>query len=303
MTIPCVAGPYTGVSCMLRLLNNSTRINTTMNSEGRYEHENDEGLAVDDDRFRIANVPVTSIATSNAQNDAGLFESNFRDERYLPFEGAGVISEWQIELTEDIELRQFDYSTVTDVILHLHYTARESGGLFRENVVTYIKEYFRNAADLMNGPLMRMHSLAEEFPTEWHRFLHADGQTEQVLSFVLGKKRFPLFTQDRDIIVTKIDAFARCSEDLEYQAVMSYTNRDGDTVISSEVTLPKNPAYGGLNTVTFNLNDAGLSLDELDVTSEMTLKLRRAGSVDYASLVTDPPEVETVLLVFHYKLG
>jgi hypothetical protein len=29
-----------------------------------------------------------SIATSNAQNDDGMFELNFRDERYLPFEGA-----------------------------------------------------------------------------------------------------------------------------------------------------------------------------------------------------------------------
>jgi hypothetical protein len=32
------------------------------------------------------------IATSTAQNDAGVFEFNFRDERYMPFEGAGAIS-------------------------------------------------------------------------------------------------------------------------------------------------------------------------------------------------------------------
>ena len=41
---------------------------------------------------------VQSIATSHAQNDSGLFELNFRDERYLPFEGAGAVSEWRIEL-------------------------------------------------------------------------------------------------------------------------------------------------------------------------------------------------------------
>jgi hypothetical protein len=28
-----------------------------------------------------------------------MFELNFRDERYLPFEGAGAISTWQLELT------------------------------------------------------------------------------------------------------------------------------------------------------------------------------------------------------------
>ena len=35
---------------------------------------------------------VQSIVTSHGQNDSGLFELNFRDERYLPFEGAGAIS-------------------------------------------------------------------------------------------------------------------------------------------------------------------------------------------------------------------
>jgi Tc toxin complex TcA C-terminal TcB-binding domain len=51
-----------------------------------YEHENDEGLWIDDDRFRTNHTPVTSIATSSAQSDSGTFEFNFRDERYLPFE-------------------------------------------------------------------------------------------------------------------------------------------------------------------------------------------------------------------------
>ena len=139
--MPCIAGPHTSVNCSLRLLNNSTRINTSMNSEGNYEHENDEGLLIDDDRFRTSHVPVTSIATSNAQNDSGLFEFNFRDERYLPFEGSGVISEWELQLSTEAELRRFDYSTISDVLLHINYTARENGGLFKENAVAYIKNF------------------------------------------------------------------------------------------------------------------------------------------------------------------
>jgi hypothetical protein len=53
------------------------------------------------------------------------FELNFRDERYLPFEGAGVISRWRIQLAK--KFRQFDYDTISDVMLHLRYTAREGG--------------------------------------------------------------------------------------------------------------------------------------------------------------------------------
>ena len=52
LSLPCVAGPYTAVNCSLRLLNNSIRINTSMNSAGEYEHENDEGAWIDDARFR-----------------------------------------------------------------------------------------------------------------------------------------------------------------------------------------------------------------------------------------------------------
>ena len=51
-----------------------------------------------DTRFKTMFGAISSIATSHAQNDSGMFQLNFNDERYLPFEGAGVISEWQISM-------------------------------------------------------------------------------------------------------------------------------------------------------------------------------------------------------------
>ena len=32
-------------------------------------------------------------------------------------------------------VRQFDYDTITDVILHMRYTAREGGGLLRKEAI------------------------------------------------------------------------------------------------------------------------------------------------------------------------
>ncbi|HTZ20628.1 MAG TPA: hypothetical protein VMC06_07080 [Opitutaceae bacterium] len=55
----------------------------------------------------ISNVPITSIAVSSEQNASGVFELNFRDECYIPFEGAGAIGRWRIELPKDF--RQFDH--------------------------------------------------------------------------------------------------------------------------------------------------------------------------------------------------
>ena len=80
-------------------------------------------LENEDPRFTDNFGAIQSIVTSSAQNDSGLFETNLRDERYLPFEGAGVISEWRIELPGDF--RAFDYEP--DVVLHLRYTARDGG--------------------------------------------------------------------------------------------------------------------------------------------------------------------------------
>jgi receptor-binding and translocation channel-forming TcA subunit of Tc toxin len=145
LSIPCFAGPYTLVSCSLRLLSNTIRVNTALNSEGKYEHENNGGLWTDDDRFVSNYTPVTAIATCTAQNDSGMFAFNFREERYIPFERAGAISSWQIELSTEKELRQFDYETIADVIIQMSYTAREDGGIFKDSANTYIKDYISSS--------------------------------------------------------------------------------------------------------------------------------------------------------------
>ncbi len=57
-----------------------------------------------------------------------MFELSFRDERYIPFENAGAVSSWKLEMMDEPHLRQFDYDTITDVIVHLRYTARNDEG-------------------------------------------------------------------------------------------------------------------------------------------------------------------------------
>jgi hypothetical protein len=53
-------------------------------------------------RFVEINIPVRAITASGAQNGSGVFELSFRDGRHLPFEGAGAISEWSLELFTDL---------------------------------------------------------------------------------------------------------------------------------------------------------------------------------------------------------
>jgi hypothetical protein len=303
LSIPCIAGPHTSVSCTLRLLSSAVRVNTSMSGSGAYEHENDEGTWIDDDRFRASQTPVAAIATSTAQSDAGVFDLNFRDERYLPFEYAGAISEWAIELPRDAELRQFDHTTVTDAILQLSYTAREGGGPFRAATVEHVKAFLENAGERPEQPLAQLLSLRSEFPSEWRAFLRPAGEgDEQVLRFTIGEQRLPFLAQGRLVVVARVDLFARSAVDTTYEAVLTTIAHDDEVVESDVFALPPNPIYGALNKATLEATDAGLNLEEMDIAREVALKLRRAGVGDFASL--DPEdELRDVYLVLHYRLA
>ncbi len=176
LTLPCVTGPYTTIACTLRLLKNAVRINTTNGDNGYPRNIDEQGLAADDTRFVENNIPVKAIATSLGQNDSGVFELNFRDERYLPFEGAGAISQWSLELFTDSSnsdfgkrLRQFDYGTISDAILHIKYTAREDTGPFKNGAVAHLRNYYSQDD---TTPSLRLLNLRQEFPSQWSRFLN-----------------------------------------------------------------------------------------------------------------------------------
>ncbi len=214
LTIPCVAGPYTSINCTLTLLANSVR--RTTNVSGGYARN----LEGDDPRFADNIGAIQSIATSSAQNDSGMFEMNFRDERYLPFEGAGAISRWRIQLAK--EFRQFDYNTISDVVLHLRYTAREGGDGLRTAADNALQTAINEMA-LAEGRqgLFRLFNLRHELPTEWHRFLHppdpAAGQSiVHRLPIDLGLKRFPFLFRGKKITLKPVKLFFNLKDGFDY---------------------------------------------------------------------------------------
>lgn len=75
------------------------------------------------------------IALSSGLNDAGLFELSFGDERYLPFEGTGAVSHWSLAFPRYKSATQAALlAALTDVILHVRYTARDGGEAFAQAV-------------------------------------------------------------------------------------------------------------------------------------------------------------------------
>lgn len=192
VSIPCVTGPYASVSCTLTLMKSSIRKTPAM--DGGYVPENAE-----DRRFSSYFGSLQSIVTSSSQNDSGMFETNLHDERYLPFEGAGVISEWQLELPANPSKGdpcQFDYETISDVILHVRYTAREGGRLLRSGATRHVMDLIDNAQ--IYGSV-RLFSVRHEFPTEWAKFQNQTPPDDKRLELLLSLRpeHYPFWSQGR----------------------------------------------------------------------------------------------------------
>jgi hypothetical protein len=210
VTIPCVTGPYTNVHCKLRLEANEIRWDN--DPAGDYPRNQTE----DDPRFIIDRKSVDAVVTSTAQNDSGLFEPNMRDERYLPFEGAGAVSTWSFELPMDF--KSFDYNTISDVILHIRYTARDGGNLLRDAATDSVKSLLGDAAA---RPLFRLFSLRHEFPGEWHRFVSAPASAINAMTVDLAATRFPYFVQGREITVRQATVITRTKSAAPVQAAVA----------------------------------------------------------------------------------
>jgi hypothetical protein len=190
LSIPCVAGANTMIACTLRLLRNSVRATTQLSGgSAGYPRRMQNGLLLDDGRFRDEQVPVSAMATSTGQNDSGMFEMVLKDDRFLPFEGAGVISRWSIELVEDETLRAFDYDSIADVVLHMRYTSREEGGAFKAAAVTNLRNQLAAAQSRLE--MRRVFRVSSDFSSSWTAFRNTAPGAGPDLRIHLAQNRFP----------------------------------------------------------------------------------------------------------------
>ena len=204
ISVPCIAGPYTGLNGTLRLLENKFRNSALAKNASDYNERTEET----DERFNSFIIPTTAIAASSGQNDSGMFELNFKDERYLPFEGAGVISKWRFELPT---FRQFDYNTISDVIIHIRYTSAEGGGRLKEYAAANVNGYIRNIQELSKDEgLFLLIDLKRDMPNEWHSLTKIpSANAVSTVSLKIENSRLPLFTRSFTRTIESVVFIAR----------------------------------------------------------------------------------------------
>ncbi len=176
VSIPATVGPYTNVSAKLTL------------RKSWVEAEDGAKLAE-----RVA-AKDQSISLSGAVNDSGTFEFSYRDERFLPFEGAGAVSDWRLELPSAI--RSFDYDTISDVLIHLDYTALDGNRAgAEEKLAKAITAYATDTG------LFRLFSLRHEFPDAWARLTAPPPPAPEHVGFTLIDAHFPHLFRGCDVMI------------------------------------------------------------------------------------------------------
>jgi hypothetical protein len=193
VSVPCIIGPYNNVNCTLTLLKSRTRI-SPLAANVDYSTpptENDPGFS-----FNFST--IQQMVTSNGQNDAGMFDLNLRDERYLTFEGHGAVSEWKIEINKDF--RTFDTETISDVILHVRYTARQGGKVLATKVKAELNNNFDQIIKTQqNGTgFFKMISMRTDYPSEFHRMLHSTSAPHKA-DIVVSSSHIPYWLSGKNL--------------------------------------------------------------------------------------------------------
>jgi hypothetical protein len=259
VSIPCIVGPYTSVNCTLTLTKSTIRTKPVL-SNGAYASTGDN-----DDRFDIHFGSMQSIVTSSAQDDSGMFETNMRDERKLPFEYSGVDSEWQISLPGRVnEIHQFNYDTITDVIIHMRYTAREGGELLRAAAMKNLKALVDSSEA---AGTTRLFAVRHEFPNEWEKFKSVTLSNDVPfagLTLPLKEEHYPFWSKGSVAAIKEVDVYARsaksnitmrpsATDNTKEDALTNADKSFGDLVSGKLAKIPL-PAPVGNFTLFFNDN-------------------------------------------------
>ena len=107
---------------------------------------------------------------------------------YLPFEGTGAVSNWR--LTMPMATNLIDFSTISDVVIQLQYTALDGGKKFREDVagLDALKPY--SGAKLL--------SLSQQYSQQWYTFMTDDSNdAARTMTFDLANLLPPNLTKGR----------------------------------------------------------------------------------------------------------
>ena len=208
-----------------------------------------------------------------------MFNLDFRDERYLPFEGAGAVSTWRLELPSLV--RSFNYDTITDVILHMSYTGIDGDRTSAERQLAALVVNYA-----ITVGMNRLISLKYDFPNEFHRLF---AQAHQAADFEIEKQHFPYVLSDKTLIFSETKVY--------------FKPKKGKTIVIPASLEINNIAVSASTSDDIERPGANGNIDKIKAgTVILTGNPIKVWTIDAGNNVLDKNNVEDILILIKYKI-
>ncbi|KAK4455336.1 hypothetical protein QBC34DRAFT_460231 [Podospora aff. communis PSN243] len=309
-SIHCIAGPYTSISCTATLVDHKYRCSPSLIGSGANGYADKTTAAGTDDRFvgQDIQVPITSVAISSGQQDAGVFDLNFSGEDYQPFEGAGAISTWRLRLPDTVA--QFDYRSISDVVLHMRYTARDGGDALRQAASAAAKSSIGSAA-AANTLLLDMR---QDAPDSWFSLgVPTTTGSQRIVTMRSVAERMPFYAKAaKGIKITGVTLYAAGPAEAQLKKMTFAMFGQRDHVPQDEVRLKWAEKFGGGNLHKFTVGAAQLAeaggngappaVGSLDVMKGATWYMSVDGEATAAGVGDAKASLSDVMMLVSYAL-
>lgn len=208
---------------LLALIGPGTNVNATLSTISSSE------VVLNTQEDPVLVPRIQSVALSGAANSTGLFELNYRDERYLPFEGSGVAVTWELEMPK--ASNKFNFETIIDAILTIDYTALSDFD-YKKQIMEQLGTDSRGLVPI---------SIRNRFPDAWYHFhnpifTNLDNYVEPY-SLVFNVIR-PMFPPNEEEHKLEGISLKLALEDLNIRIplIIKYTSEKGQVVEVSRST-------------------------------------------------------------------
>ncbi|MEQ8474503.1 MAG: neuraminidase-like domain-containing protein [Marinoscillum sp.] len=241
ISVPVVLGPYQHLKAILT--QNWNCVVTGNNGQGATNQPNISDVTALLQKPGIIPQPTAglrvnwglsdqSIAISSGVNDSGLFQLDFQDQRYLPFENTGAVSNWTLSMP--MQTNFFDFDQISDVIITVKYTALCGPQKFIGDVQSAL-----STNPLPGGIYVDCNAQS----SSWQTFLmdfnkkSTPPQTAQNLNLIIPNIKVSAF---KDLTFTMVIVQLVVAEGIKIQNNASFLSVNVDPVTTTPATLTFN---------------------------------------------------------------
>lgn len=196
---------------------------------------------------------------------------------------------WTLDLPVK-SIAQFDYDTISDVVVHIDYEAEDAGN--RKAVTTYVESHISGIVE--DGEWPNMISLNQQFGSSIVSLFNGEEA-----SFAINKKHFAYLFRDKDLTIKSIDCILIPKEGVDLNGLTSLEFTDGITPKTMTFSQVQETVLGEL--VDTDQYSGSISDADPENPLNMNLELLTITKTNSADTIITADKIQDICLVVHFE--